>query len=322
MALPTLTKTWQHNVNNSISALGSALADNRRLWRSIKNALIGFGTNPWVVRYSCNSVTAGTAGDGVDRWVSDSDLVWNSNGSANSWIVLRQVGISSTFEMLIALQTSTSLATTAYISVSTVAYTGGTTANRPTSTAETVISNATTISSISSDMATRWSVSQSTDGQCTRIVVAASGVTQFWLLIDKPSNPTTGWGTPFIGFLTVGSPTAAALCASNSPKGAMRNSSTAGTAYMLCEGDTIGVVPANTVFGQINNEISSEWPMIPIAFASGTVGIRGRHGTLQDVWLGSNAVATADTYPGDGSNQFVQFGNIILPWNGGPVNLT
>lgn len=89
MSLPSLAKTWQFNANNSIAAQGTALADNRRLWRTLKDALIGFATNPWVMRYSCNSVTAGTAGDGVDRLTADSNFVWANDTVAHTWYVLR-----------------------------------------------------------------------------------------------------------------------------------------------------------------------------------------------------------------------------------------
>ena len=42
MALPTLSKTWQFNVNNQTTAQGSVLADCRKTLRAIKNAMIGF----------------------------------------------------------------------------------------------------------------------------------------------------------------------------------------------------------------------------------------------------------------------------------------
>lgn len=323
MALPTLTKTWQFNVNNAISALGSALADNRRLLRSIKNAMVGFGTNPWQVRYSCDSSTAGTAGDGVDRWAADANLVWATAGTAHSWIVLRQTGIATNFEILISCESSAPNGQIATIAVSfSAGFTGGSTTARPTATDEQVMLSAANWSGNNTDQATRWSVMQSTDGQCTRVIICVAGsVTAYWLF-EKPANPTTGWSNPSVSFVVQATPTTIALCASGATLGKMRNGSTTGNVVLLCEGNRSFVIPDDTVYGNIANEIDSSWPMVPIAFESYTVGVRGRHGTLQDMWFGSTSISTGDTYPNDSSNQFVQFGNLILPWNGGGVNLT
>jgi len=200
MALPTLTKTWQHNVNNAIAALGSALADNRRLLRSIKNALVGFGTNPWTVRYSSSSAVAGTAGDGVDRWSADSDLVWAAAASAHSWIVLRQTGIATNYEVCFSLEgaSATGVAMLAVVSFS-AGFTGGSTTARPTATDEQIFT-LTNWSGNGADVASRWSVMQSTDGQCTRVLVCISGsVTLYWIM-DRPANPSTGWANPSVSF--------------------------------------------------------------------------------------------------------------------------
>ena len=37
---------------------------------------------------------------------------------------------------------------------------------------------------------------QSTDGQCTRILVGYSGIFATLIVLDKPNNPTTGETTP------------------------------------------------------------------------------------------------------------------------------
>ncbi|HSX21505.1 MAG TPA: hypothetical protein VLE97_01870 [Gaiellaceae bacterium] len=323
MALPTLTKTWQFNVNNAIVALGSSLADNRRLLRSIKNAMVGFTTNPWTMRYSCDSVTAGTAGDGVDRWTADANLVWANAGSAHSWAVIRQTGIATNFELLLSCETAAGLGQilTAYISFS-AGFTGGTTTARPTATDEQVLISAANWSGVSTDVASRWSVMQSTDGQCTRVIIASAGAATAYWLLEKPANPTTGWSNPSISLMIQNVPVFSTLCAAASTAAKMRNGSTTGNVVFLCEGNNTNLIPADTTFGTVANEIDSSWPMTPIAVASYTVGVRGRHGTLQDLWFGQASIATADTYPNDASNQFVQFGCLIFPWNGGGVNLT
>ena len=82
MALPSLSsKTWQFNVNNSFSALTSPLGraglDNSQAIFQIVTALIGFGSSPWTVDYSCLTAgNVGTKGDGINRWSSSGALVW------------------------------------------------------------------------------------------------------------------------------------------------------------------------------------------------------------------------------------------------------
>lgn len=82
------------------------------------------------------------------------------------------------------------------------------------------------------------------------------------------------------------------------------------------------MAPNDTTWGNVNNEINLEWPLFAMSFACGTTTIRGRHGRFFDLWAGSAAIASGDTYPGDGSATFVQIGIVVMPWNGGAVNLS
>src|SRR5947209_5087453 len=90
-ALPAPSLTWQQSLNNVQLASGTALTDHRTILLGIKNALIGFGTNPCTVKGSCHSTVAGL--DAVDRWSAIANLVWAAAASAHSWIVLEQGGI-------------------------------------------------------------------------------------------------------------------------------------------------------------------------------------------------------------------------------------
>lgn len=321
MSLPSLAKTWQYSVNNAITSQGSAKLDNARALRLVKNALIGFASNPWTVRYSCNSTTAGTAGDAVDRWAADTDLVWVSTSGARSWIVLRQTGIASNFEVCIDLLTGSSSATTGgfqmVLAVSPSAgFTGGSTTARPTATDESTLWNKSQWTTLTTDLSTRYSVMQSSDGQCTRVWGSAGGSPTFSWIFDKPANTVTGWSNPSYSFASSGAPTIANLCGYN---GVMRSGTTNGSVAMGCETAGTVILPNDTTSGAVANEISGEWIMVPTGICCNTTGIKGRHGTLQDLWLGSGSIATGDTY---GTAQFVQIGGLILPWNGGAVNLS
>lgn len=314
MPVPSLAKTWQFNVNQAFVALGSALADNRRILRlHIKDALVGMALLPWTVRYSCDSVTAGTAGDAVDRWDSDADLVWANAGSAHSWIVLRQTGVGATFELLISLENSSASGNTLTLVVSpSAAFTGGTTTARPTATDEDVrLSSATWGGVASSDQNAKVHVMVSTDGQCSRVIVCTAGFAQTFWLFDKAQNPVTGWTAPSVA-IALGASGSTVLTYANLNTTASAGGRGVSNMTMFLSGEAansslIGVLQAFV------NDLDSGHNMGPIGLLSATTSNRGRHGSLFDLWWGPQVVADGDTY---GTKTFVQFGDVIFPWDG------
>ena len=96
MGLPTKVKTWRFNTNRT-KTTASNLVYHQQLILDIKNALIGDGnwdtepTGIWTVDHSCDGVTAGTPGDGVDRWIDTGDIIAHNPGNNHSWMVLNQV---------------------------------------------------------------------------------------------------------------------------------------------------------------------------------------------------------------------------------------
>jgi hypothetical protein len=324
MSLPTVVKTWQKNVNNLQAAQGSSLLDNTLAIWNIKQALLGFGT-PLVMDYSCNSVTAGTKADGVDRITTAANIVRAAGAGAHSWFVLKMTGIHTNAEILFDFNLAAGNGSAALISVSTtVGFTGGSTTVSPTASDQVQINTVTNLfTSLSTDLAVRWSVWLSTDLQSFRVIMAAAGnVISAWL-VDVPTNVVTGWSNPWFGFIQQNAPIISTLCSSSGATGIRsRIGSTNAVMLLLCEGST-SLLPADASIGQIANEISSEWFFAPIGVGSQTVGVRGRHGSVIDAWFGSNAIASGDSYPATGTTgQFAQFGNLILPWNNGAVNLS
>lgn len=311
MSLPTLSKTWQYNINGTGTGANNTAAMSDT-YIGIKNAMIGFASSPWAMRYSCGGGVAGTAGDGVDRITSTTSITYNNAGSSHSWFVLRQTGIATNFEMCMEF-VATANAPTIIVSPS-VGFAGGTTTSRPTATDEIPISGVSLLP-YGNQTTFRFNVIQSTDGQCTRIITAASGSTQTILAFEKPANPTSGWTNPSV-FIFPTSMAVATLAATSGNAARMRNGSTNGNVLLTVEGTAGGTAAADTNFGNLANEIDGAWPMWPIGLACITAGLRGRHGTLFDLWLGSSAAPSGDMYPNDASNQFAQFSNIIIPWGG------
>lgn len=322
MTLPTLDKTWQISSNNVVAAQGTALATNKRILRTIKNLLLAFATQPWTTRYSCSSTVAGAAGDGVDRWTTDADLVWNAAGSAHSWYVFRQTGVGATFEVLISLEGAAANGNTltCYMSPSAT-FTGGTTTARPTATDEVPIRVSAawggTGSADSGVIVDAW---QSTDGQCTRVVVCDTSTACTFMLFDKPKNPITGWTNPCVGIWlgqsAVNTPTY------SSDIGAaiinLRISATNTTAFMTQEafGPPAAGATAIGIAAIGANEVSGDFPILPIGIWCNTAPLRGRQGEFFDLWLGYNTLGVGDTYPNDATRQFVQLAAAIHPWDG------
>jgi hypothetical protein len=328
MSLPTLAKTWQFNVNQAIAAQGSQQATNRRLLRAIKDSLIGFTSSPWATRYSCDSLTAGTAGDGIDRWTADTSVVGNSAGSAHSWFVMRQTGIATNFELLISCENSSTLSVIVLAVSPSAGFTGGTTTARPTATDEIVLLTTGNTWNSGADVNHKLHVMQSSDGQVTRVMLWENNINCLFWAFEKPKNPPSGWTNPSTSFAMGGASTAtfqnlSAFLTAGGGQGSSKGRGTA-TFAMTWTGEGSNSSSSILANGILNapNDFDSSWPFFPIGLVSTQAGHRGRHGTLFDIWWGSSGTASADTYPADGSRQFAQLANIILPWNGSTPLIT
>jgi hypothetical protein len=317
MALPTLSKTWQHSVNNTISATGTYSTTCRNAMFSIKNALVTFATNPWTVVNS----TAGTGGApaGTDTWLANTNLIGNTAGSNHSWIRLRQTGIATNFELVIDCTSSNFSQGTIVISPSAGFVTGGTATNRPTASDEIVlISNSTWMStSTGTDANIITNIQQSTDGQCTRVICCAGNSTTVFYMFDKPNASVTGWTNPSVS----------GAFASASEGSVITQTTLSGASYFFrgrgsgtfnltfcSEGITSSLL--TTALSSLN-DFDSTIPFFPIGIASVTASHRGRHGSIYDMWYGlATPGVTGDTFPADLTRTFALFGDVIVPWNG------
>lgn len=314
MAAPTKTKTWQYNVDNLQAALGTIALDNTALIYALKNALQGFGSSPWTCDYSCLTTgNVGTKGDGIDRLTSAAAIVWNTAGSAHSWLVLKQGTLSLCFDM--SNPNAARSAMTIIVSWA-AGFTGGSATARPTATDEKVILNNATWVTQTTDLAIRWSVQMATDGTCTRLFAFAAGAQIFGAAFESLTNLTTGNTNPWTAFWINGAGyNSGSLAGSIFP---IFPASVQALASLTCE-STIGgtVLFSNQI---IANETDSAWPAWPLGlYVPTTVGARGRQGTFQDLWFGSTTASTGDSYPLANAD-FMQIGQFIIPWNQGPFH--
>ena len=339
MANPTKDKTWEYSVNNGVLASSAkastqAHADKRGLLFGIKEAMIDAGTYtgatgsplanltvPWTVQSSSDGSTSGAS----DLWVDIDDMIWStSDGGARSWIVLRQTGISTTFELLIDCRQGSNNddggEIDAYVAQS--AFTGGSTTARPTSTDERQIRNLTNWGggSQGTTFPFKWHFQISSDGQCTRVYVfhAITRVPIGFWIFDKPKTPTTGWTDPYVAAMdgstdSITIPTYARFNVGALLLGRFSGADT--TMYISAEGfGNVGLGAATTV---------ATWNQLDGTYIAGECGVesltstfRGSHGTLFDLWWGFDFAIDGQTYPDDSTRAFAQFGAFIIPWNG------
>jgi len=310
MALPTLAKTWQFDVNQTISAQGTALNTGKAIILALKESLIGFAQNPWTVSGSSNSTVAGM--DSVDRWASITDIV--NSASNHSWIVLRQTGIATNYEICIDFGTGGNTITLA--ASASAGFTGGSVSARPTATDEAVlISNNIYMSGV--DTTHQLHVMQSTDGSCTRAIVWRGGTNLCtFFLFDKATNTVTGWTNPCLS-LAQCSTGGIAMTYSSLSLGISSFGRYSGNFTALWTSESVGgsIFPELTNIGTETNSIDNAWSFFPIGIASTTSSNRGRHGSIVDLWWRPISVSNGDTFPNSASNrQFVAFGPLIFPW--------
>jgi len=288
MALPTLSKTWVFNLNNAQAAQGSVLACNQAVMFALVNALIA--TGKWAVYYSCSSTVAGAAGDGVNRWASPANLVWNAAGTPHSWMVLRNTSLASgNYQLLLELGTDgVNFYLTAKKS-NNAGFTGGSTTAVPTATDQINILVGNNWGQLSVNAAMRWSVEVSNDGQCTRVILASQGTARGFWLIEQLGSPEAGITYPTAEYIVGNSGGAATptlgswVC--NPVVGVSSASSTIGYESQLT------TLPSPSSF-------TGNWPMCQCALDGNVANMYGRLGLMQDLWIGTTSAASGDSYPG------------------------
>jgi hypothetical protein len=336
MALPVLEKTWQFQVSQASAGNLTLLVQNQNLLYGIKTALIGGGswtnsvggavgspTGLWTVVSSCDSVNIPSASD---QWSAANKLIWGSGASARSWIVFKQTGISSNFQMLFHCGSAAS--NNLLVSCSPNAgFTGGATNAPPTATDEIVVLPASTTwgASSSTSVASRWNVILSNDGCGTRISIWRGGICTGFALIDKAVDAVNNWTYPFVaGWKGNATATAAAtvtnFCGGTTPISVGYAANKTMNMYLTCEAIGTGNSTLSEKMGVSPSDLGDGYGMFPVGLYSDTLQCRGRHGRIPDIWYGAGGAAGAgagdgDTYPVDGSNKFCNIGAFVLPWD-------
>lgn len=325
MTVPTKIKTWQFNLNSLQYDSTGAYRINK-VAIQIKDALKGFGSSPWTVSGSSDGSTSSM--DGTDRWTDKTKIVNDVPGNAHSWIVLRQAGLNTKFELCIDCSTGSYYQATFVISPGT----GFGTANGGTNGSITARPTATDSYTLtqqnwgwgSGDVPGVVHCMQSTDGKCTRVVVCANGYPVNLLVFDTANNPVNSWTAPNLVFGVYSELSSVANALSYSAFNTNSSLiSNANSFYVPSYLATIGHQSAPFGMnpgGLVAHQQTGEWPFTPMTLAgNGTVGY-GLFGTMFDMYWGSSGLASTSNYYESGSAySWAQFGDIILPWDGTTV---
>lgn len=320
MALPTLSKTWEHSVNTAAATSTADEDDCDATILAMVNALIDGGTFtvPWTVVASSDSVTA----DASNNWLDIGDIVHAAAPTAHSWIVLE----APTGDLQICFDTgfTNSLPERWGVYVSfTAGFTGGTTTARPTATDEFELSAASTNIFPTSTFNSKVHCTISDDGEQTRLFVNIGGNTIIALIVGELAD-TDGLVDPTAiiwGPITNG--VSETLDLFQLWSGCRTLFNDAGTvAAFRCSGEAVQNGTSDTTFQSLvgfnaTNAQNGEWHLGPVgAWGPQGTAQAGKLGNLPDLFWGSETNHTGDQYPDVGTTfQFTQFGVFVVPWD-------
>ncbi len=329
MAAPSHIKTWQHinNVDHD-KRTDFPVIFQEELYINVKNTMKAFPISPWIVDHSCDSITAGTPGDGVDRWISVTDLVEATSG-VHSWIVLTQPGMDG-LQICIDFNTDNSFDSWSIIISATGDFSGGTTSARPTSSDDVVC-----VDKDDSGLSVKETYvygMMSSDGSCTRLFFSASQVIAGYLFIETVKDPVDGWVDPYVVFADgestpVGAMNYTLIKGNTSLNGSANFSGGASenTISMSMEGyrnRALGENASGTTYSVSQNEFSNAFDMFPVGIFCHVKPSRGRHGELFDMYSVSDATGDGELFPiDDDTQQWIVLNSLCLPWNDDVVRL-
>ena len=315
MALPTLIKTYEFDVNNRIFPSNETLLHQETMLK-IKQMLTGYPTLPWTVIGSSDASAASM--DGTDRWLVPTDLTWNIG--TRSWIVLENtLGV----QLCIDLNISSSSPQQATIFGSlTGVFSGGSISARPTAVDEFQCNTSPTINywmggdnTGSADKVIQGL--HANDGTVDRIFIFNVGQCVSEWSFEQIQNPRTGHAIPYSMSVRGFSSWTELMNTGYLDQGGW-NSYEGGAFGMYLTGEgRKGSWMSDLPEAAMAEEIDGEYFFSEMGFFGETNGFRGPKGKRPDIWFGQDgATNSGDNYPANGTKLFVGIAATIIPWDG------
>lgn len=348
MAFPgTPVKDYEIIVNQTVTGNNAidgtnAHEDRRQLLMDIKDQLVAAGTSnvgpstggmitPWVVEYSCDGITAGSAGDNVDRWGTVASLQWDTTGNAHGWMILSNtgVGIEICFDLIQNSDSSDGAYMTVVVSAG-AGFTGGSTTARPTATDELSILAPSTVGWGSGTAGGNardfvWDMWRTEDGEVTYVIIWYNNFPIGFWNFSKPQNPKAAWtGTQFVAAIMgtgEGAQTEIAdwydidnLRTYRADRISTANTFNITNLYMTADTFSLGPFAQELT---TTNDVSGDYAAGPIGLVCDQSRFVGRQGELFDLVWGQEVLGNpVDYYPSGASKAWIQIGDLIFPWEG------
>lgn len=309
MALPSPAKTWQ--IASNQGPYTTAYTQGKNTLFPIKSLMVGFALSPWTVVRSCNGVDDP---QNSDLWVDADDLVWSTGN--HSWIVLKQPGILSNFQLCLDLSRPATVEMDVVVSEA-AGFTGGTKSARPTATDEVYVRNNGKWGCQYDTRTQRIHMWHATDGSATRCLITSSDGGQAGFFdVCKPVQPISYWSNPWVMGWEGTDATASGTYTSH------ENLSYADFWYSNRE----RLFALSEMYGSklvLDNLPLADallpgapFGISPIGLGSTVTGFRGGvKGVIPDMWFFSES-NDMNLVPDDGSGQFVVWGEMLFPWDG------
>jgi hypothetical protein len=322
--LPVKQKTWTFDVNRQVvltNTLAGKADNSKTILLEIKNILKSMG---FTVQSSSDTITA--AAD-MDLWDDITDIGFFGGSNAHSWVVLKAPG--SSFEVCIDCSNTTIGIPYIYGSYGGYSKQGLLVTHRPTPLADETVCPAICNLRYFLPYINVHSMYASgnyriflTKGNPVTNLAATTGI--FFIELDFAEPIQVSWQSRAV-FCAYSSEVQESNIADNLInsnnlfKYAKFGACIGGSAYLtsLVVRSLSVLEDSFSVLLNRSNPFGNGYPIFPVGFFVEGESFKGRLGTACDLWWGTAASYTGDTYPQTGSNlyQFVQVRDLILPWN-------
>lgn len=331
MALPTLVKTYEFQVNQVVAGNASQTIQNQNLMWALSEGIRGNGSG-----WTDNANTPlGGAPTGAwtlvssNTWTSAAALVWNTTGNAHSWAVFENAN-GQQFCIDLNLAAGSNFACSLVLFPTGIG-TAGTGTARPSATDESVqltLANWGATSTTSTQ--TVLNVVLATDSEVIFVNMWRSSGSCCWGSIQAPpGNPIAGtWtGNEMASFwnATTNSGTLQHSIQQmlQNTQAAARPTATDGRHFFAIEsGWELGGAASSQ---NVPNDADGAFNFYPIGCLSTTVGQRGRNFSLIDCWMTQDVNAQGSTFPDSTpgpAKQFLKVGDGVMVWNQSTPTLT